>query len=190
MQSGVILSTAEKQKHGVSFYILAGVSFIPLVGIFAGLACIIGAVRGQKSNSKLIGGLGFAGIMVSVVLFGNLAYHMFTNFDSKQFEPQSIKNLSLLVNHIEKYKSKNGQYPLTLEALRENLAHDEFITSFDVSLPIQTSGEKLDFHYELINRGQNYLLFGIGQDTLAFTNDDIFPDVESKNEKHGWLKSK
>ena len=58
----------EKDKHGIGAFIVAGTSFIPLIGIFTGIICIVIAIVGKKSNSKLLGGLGFAGIMCSGII--------------------------------------------------------------------------------------------------------------------------
>ena len=59
------MNTEESRKHGIGAFILAGISFIPLIGIFTGIICIVIASVGKKSNSKFLGGLGLAGILFS-----------------------------------------------------------------------------------------------------------------------------
>ena len=37
----------EKDKHGIGAFIVAGTSFIPLIGIFTGIICIVIAIVGN-----------------------------------------------------------------------------------------------------------------------------------------------
>jgi hypothetical protein len=184
------VSTEEKKKHGVGAFVLAGVSFIPLIGIFTGIICIVIAVAGKKSNSKLLGGLGFAGIMFSVVLYGSMFYKMFNDETfSKGFESHAISAMTSLVRHIEYYKLQHSAYPESMAALRENLKEGEMVFSFDMSGPLNFEGQQRDFYYEVINEGANYLLFGVGQDSVAFTVDDIFPIIDPEKDNNiGWVK--
>lgn len=186
------MNTEEKKKHGVGSFVLAGISFIPLIGVFTGIICIIIAVISKKSNSKLLGGLGFAGIMVSVVLYGSLLYNMFNGESfSKKFEPHSKSAMTSLVRHIEYYKLQYGVYPESMYALRGNLKEGEMVFSYDMSVPMDFGLKSRDFYYEIINSGQNYVLLGIGQDALPFTEDDIFPLIDPKKDKNiGWVKDK
>jgi len=186
------VNTEEKKKHGVGAFVLAGISFIPLIGIFTGIICIVIAVVGKKSNSKLLGGLGFAGIMFSVVLYGSLFYKMFNDEEfSKGFEVHAISAMTSLVRHIEYYKLQHGNYPGSMTALRENLKEGEMVFSFDMSGPLNMDGQQRDFYYEVTNDGENYLLFGIGQDASPFTQDDIFPIIDPEKDKNiGWIKKK
>jgi hypothetical protein len=187
---GAAVNTEEKEKHGVGAFLLAGISFIPLIGIFTGIICIVIAVVGGKSNSKLLGILGFAGIMLSVVLYGSIFYSMFKDDGiAKRFEPHAISTMTSLVRHIEYYKLQNGAYPESMEAIRKNLKEGEMVFTFDVSGPINIGEQQRDFYYEVINSGDNYLLFGVGSDSIPFTEDDIFPLIDSEKDKNtGWLR--
>lgn len=180
-----------KEKHGIGAFIFAGTSFIPLIGVFTGIICIVIAVVGKKSNSKLLGGLGFAGIMLSIILYGTLFYKASSNGGfSKGFEIHAINSLTSLVRDIEYYKLQNGSYPESLDTLRENLKEDEILFTYDISGPFNTDNQQRDFYYELINNNKNYRLFGIGQDATPFTSDDIFPVIDPEKDKNiGWVKN-
>ncbi len=186
------MNTEEKKKHGVGAFILAGISFIPLIGIFIGIICIVIAVVGKKSNSKLLGGLGFAGILFSVVLYGSLFYKAFNNEEfSKGFEVHAISAMTSLVRHVEYYKLQQGAYPESMDSLRSNLKEGEMVFSYDMSAPMNMSSPQRDFYFEVINDGANYLLFGIGQDATPFTQDDIFPIIDPIKDKNiGWVKGR
>lgn len=182
----------KKKKHGPGAFVLAGISFIPLIGVVPGIICIINALIGQKENSKLLGFLGFAGIMVSVILYGIVLPSMFNNKDfSKSFEPHAISAMTSIVRHVEYYKLQNKRYPRSMEELRANLKEGEIVFSYDVSGPISLSEKPREFYYEVINNGNNYLLFGIGVDATPFTEDDLYPLIDStKDINIGWVKKK
>lgn len=186
------MEPTKSNKHGTGAFVLAGISFIPLLGVIPGLICIVNALVGKKTNSKLLGLLGFAGIMVSVVLYGILLPSMFNNPTiSKQFEPHAISAMTSLVRHVEYYKLQNNRYPSSMEELRSNLKEGEMVFSFDMSGPMRLGEKQRDFYYEVINGGKNYLLFGVGADATPFTEDDIYPLIDSDKDKNiGWVKHK
>jgi len=186
------MNTEEKKKHGIGAFILAAISFIPLIGIFAGIICIVIAVVGKKSNSKLLGGLGFSGILFSVVLYGSLFYKAFNSEEfSKGFEVHAISAMTSLVRHVEYYKLQQGAYPESMGSLRSNLKEGEMVFSYDMSGPMNINSQQRDFYFEVINDGASYLLFGIGQDATPFTQDDIFPIIDPIKDKNiGWVKGR
>ena len=180
----------EKDKHGIGAFIVAGTSFIPLIGIFTGIICIVIAIVGKKSNSKLLGGLGFAGIMLSIILYGTLFYKISNDGGfSKGFEVHAINAMTSLVRDIEYYKLQHGNYPESLDVLRESLTDSEIPFPYDISGPINGTGQQRDYYYNIVNEGKNYKLFGIGQDATPFTSDDIFPIIDPEKDKNiGWVK--
>ncbi|WP_374961643.1 hypothetical protein [Spongiibacter tropicus] len=187
---GVIVAEKERKKHGVLAFIFSLTSFIPMLGIFIGIICIVIAATAKKSNSLLLGLIGAGGILLSVVLYGSLAYNMFKddNF-SKAFEPHAKSAMTSLIKHIEYYKLQYGYYPESMDALRENFNEGEMVFAFDMSAPRPMGGKPRDFYYEVINDGSNYLLFGIGLDEQPFTTDDIFPLIDPEKDKNiGWVR--
>jgi len=185
------MESKEITKHGTGAFVLAGVSFIPLLGVIPGIICIINALVSKKTNSKLLGFLGFSGIMVSVVLYGVILPNVFKSEElSKQFEAHAISAMTSLVRHVEYYKLQNNRYPDSMEELRSNLKEGEMVFSYDMSGPMGMGKTPRDFYYSVINNGQNYLLFGIGTDATPFTEDDIFPLIDPKKDSNiGWVKN-
>lgn len=186
------MSTEEKKKHGAGAFVLVGISFIPLIGVLTGVICILNAAITRRPNSKLLGFLGFCGVMVSVILYGVVLPNMFKNTDfSKQFEPHAISAMTSLVRNIEYIKMQSGAYPANMEEVRGNLKEGEMVFSYDMSGPFGIDEKQRDFHYEVINDGGNYLLFGVGVDATAFTEDDIYPLIDPVKDKNiGWLNGK
>lgn len=187
------MSTEDKKKHGAGAFVLAGISFIPLIGVLTGTICILNAAITRRPNSILLGMLGFAGIMVSVVLYGSIFYKMYDGegFGGKDFEPHAISAMTSLIRNIEYIKIQNGTYPQSMEEVRANLKEGEMVFSFDVSGPMKMGEQQRDFYYEVVNDGNNYLLFGIGVDATPFTEDDIYPIIDPVKDKNiGWLRGK
>ncbi len=186
------MSTEKKKKHGAGAFVLAGFSFIPIIGVLTGIICILNAVIARRPNSKLLGLLGFSGIMFSVILYGVILPNIFKNTDfSRQFEAHAISAMTSLVRNIEYIKLQNGTYPESMEEIRASLKEGEMLLSYDVSGPAKMGETRRDFYYEVINDGNNYLLFGIGIDATPFTEDDIYPLIDPAKDKNiGWVKSK
>lgn len=186
------MEDTKKTKHGTGAFVLSGISFIPLIGVIPGIICIINAIISRKENSKKLGLIGFSGIMVTVILYGVILPSVFNSKDfGKNFEPHAISAMTSLVRHIEYFKLQNNEYPKSIEELRSNLKEGEMVFSFDMSGPVSMGKQQREFYYEVINGGNNYLLFGIGQDATPFTNDDIYPLIDSEKDKNiGWVKNK
>ena len=184
------METTENKKHGAGAFVLAGISFIPLIGVIPGLICIANALVRRLSNSKLLGILGFSGIMLTVILYGVILPTAMNNESfSKGFEPHAISAMTSLVTHVEYFKLQHGKYPINLDELRSNQKEGEMVFSYDVSGGMKMGDKPRDFYYEVINSGNNYLLFGIGIDGVPFTNDDIYPLIDADKDKNlGWVK--
>lgn len=130
--------------------------------------------------------------MFSVILYGSLFYAAFKDdMFGKNLEPHAINSMTLLVRNIEYFKIQNGKYPNTMEELRTNLKEGEMVFTHDVSGPMKMGSTQREFHYEVINSGNNYFLFGQGQDGISFTQDDIFPIIDPEKDKNiGWVRQK
>jgi hypothetical protein len=179
------------KKHNAGAFVLAGVSFIPLIGVIPGLVCIVNALIRRVSNSKLLGGLGFAGVMVTVLIYGVILPNAFKSGKFSQgFEQHAISAMTSLVRNIEYFKLQNSRYPNSMEEIRANLKEGEMLFTYDVSGPMTMGEQQRDFYYEVINDGNNYLLFGVGVDAAPFTADDIYPLIDKEKDKNiGWLRN-
>jgi hypothetical protein len=182
----------EKEKHGAGAFVLAGISFIPVIGVFAGMACILLAIIGRRSNSILLGGLGFSGIMCTVILYGVILPSVINSIDfSKSFELHAKSAMTSLVRQAEYFKLQHGHYPESLEELRSNLKDGEIVFSYDMSGPLGPDQEPREFYYEVVGDGENYILFGVGGDAEPFTSDDIYPLIDPVMDKNiGWVRQK
>ena len=186
------MEETNNSKHGTGAFVLSGISFIPLLGVIPGIICIINALVSRKENSKKLGLIGFSGVMVTVILYGVILPNLFNSEKfGKNFEVHSVSAMTSLVRHIEYYKLQNNQYPNSIEALRTNLKEGEMVFTYDMSGPMGIGKKPREFYFEIINNGNNYLLFGVGQDNTPFTSDDIYPLIDKEKDVNiGWMKNK
>lgn len=189
--TGRLTMKISKKKHGTGAFVLAGFSFVPIVGVLPGGLCVVNAMVSRRENSNILGMLGTAGIVLTIFLAGVVIPKM---VNSEQFvkglEPHARSTMTTLVRHIEYYKLQYGEYPESIKALRDDLKEGEMVYSFDISAPTTLGMTAREFHYELINDGRNYVLLGVGMDATPYTDDDVFPLIDAKKDiRIGWLKS-
>jgi hypothetical protein len=184
------MSNENEQKIGCLPYVLAGLSFIPLIGVIFGLiVIIIGFLKSKVGGWKLIV-LGILGISTTVLLYGTLFHQaskddgMFAGIHGQLSE----KLLTDLVKNIEYYKIQNGKYPDSLIDLQpedpSDISSAVFIYDSTKSFNLEDNDEPKLFHYELINDQNNYYLFSSGKDGIPFTGDDIHPVVNESEQSN------
>ncbi len=172
-------------------YIIACLSFIPLLGVPVGIIMIIyGLIKWSQSGGKLAL-IGLGGICFTIVLYGTLFYNLFKK-DGGMFEDLKTQmaqsNLLLAIKELEYYKVQHGSYPEKLSELRQGkptinqpLLREPYFEFGNMDLPY--------FCYELINEGNNYYLYSRGPDQIKDTTDDVFPLVsQGEAEKIGYRK--
>ena len=167
-----------KQKLGGIPYVIAGISFIPLIGIIFGLIAIIWGLVTNKRGGKKLALAGAAGIAFTIVLYSGLFYFGFKKrggiYDKLRVE-LAESDLTQLVQAIEFYKVQNGKYPDSLKTLSESLPKNSTVFIFDPT-DVKMKGAPRYFYYELADQNHYYLL-SVGPDGKPFTRDDILPEV-------------
>ena len=122
-------------------------------------------------------------MIFTVVIYSSIFYIFFkSDFGKKGWETHAQMQLNSLIKHVEFYKLENGQYPDSLQQLKNE---NEFIFITD---PTKSSQNIEDDDYNYKNLGNHYLLYSTGTDAISNTNDDIYPEVK-KNQNIGWIKS-
>ena len=154
-------------------YLLGLLCLIPLLGAIAGIALLLYGIFRYKD--KWLIAIGAFGIVWTIMIYSFLFSTLFTNPMVRDgFAKISQKNLNSLIPSIEYYKIKNGHYP---DTLRQVLSVDQMAPVID---PLQeTIGQRGDGYFNYKRLGDKYYLFSSGKDRLPFTNDDLFPQVDS-----------
>ena len=163
-------------------YLIGILCVIPLVGALVGIIMLILGIT--KYKDKWFSIIGTFGIFFTILVYSSLFYYMFNGKGSQTaFANISQMQLNSLVKNIEFYKLEKGHYPNKLEELLET----------DKLAPINDAIQSLKFKkntfYNYKNLGENYLLFSSGQDGIANTKDDLYPEITiTKNTKIGYVK--
>jgi hypothetical protein len=180
------------QRLGAGAYVVAGLSFIPLLGVPFGIAAVVWGLVTRRAGGRLLALLGAGGIAFTIVVYGSLFYFGFYHrggmFDDMRRQ-LTQSQLDALVPAIEFYKIGNGTYPPSLKELQESLPKNSFTTVFDTS-NITAGGGMQYFYYERVG-SDHYYLRSVGPDGLPFTPDDLTPQVNpSAASKIGLLYQK
>lgn len=163
---------ASNDSSGCLGYIVGGMSFIPLIGVFFGIIAIIWGFKAKNSKLKYVGS---AGILFTVILYGSLGYFGFVQengvYDNLR-ATMAKTQLTGAVQAIEFYKIQNGEYPDSLVTLQKSLPVNSMVSLHD-SAQVNMDEMKL-YYYKLINNN-SYHIRSYGRDGLINTKDDILP---------------
>lgn len=180
---GTVVKESSEEKIGRYAYVVGGLAFIPLFGIAFGIFAIVWGLLSRKKGGLALALFGLGGIAFSCILYGTLFYKGFVErggvFDELRLG-LAKSNLTSLVQSVEFYKLQNGNYPETLEVLKESMPKDQFLFIQDPIALEMGKGERSPyFYYDLIDTSNAYYLFSVGPDGKPFTSDDILPEVDT-----------
>jgi len=179
----------EKEKLGAFPYVIGGLSFIPMIGIIFGVVSIIWGLVTNKTGGKKLAFIGVGGILFTIIIYSALFYFGFKQrggiYDELRVQ-LAKSNLVQLVQAVEFYKVQKGDYPNSLEELKNSLPKESMVFFFD-STDVSNDGTPRYYHYEKIDESSYYLL-GVGSDNTPFTSDDIIPTVDIAKDSQVGLK--
>jgi hypothetical protein len=175
----VILQTKSKPP-----YLLGLLCLIPLIGAFVGFGLLLYGLF--KYKDKWLSIIGAGGILFTVLIYSSLFYEMrYASIFKQSFADISQMQLNSLTKNIEFYKLQHGEYPDSLQQLLE----DDKLTPITDAIQLNQGRENLFYNYQRI--GEKYLLFSSGQDGIAKTKDDLYPEIAiNDSSKLGLIKSK
>ena len=174
-----ILTDKNNEKLGAFPYVIGGLSFIPLIGILFGIISIIWGIFTKKTGGKKLIIIGTIGISVTVLAYGGLFYFGFVQRGGVYDDLRTglaKSSITQLAQAIEFHKVQHGNYPLTLEELKNSLPKDNLTFIIDPSI-VGVNEELRNFYYELNESKTQYYLLGVGADRQPFTADDILPTI-------------
>jgi hypothetical protein len=171
------------EKLTATHYICGVLSFIPLLGILFGLIAIIMGFLAKMRAGKWLALVGACGIAFTIALYGSLIYFGFAQRGGMADEMRSNMTQTALytcVAYIELHRLQHGEYPASIQALRDAMPAGTMINTMDMSI-IRLSGPPKDFYYQRSDDGAHYYLRGVGDDDQAFTADDILPTINQSD---------
>jgi hypothetical protein len=153
----------------IKLVLLLIICLIPFFGAIVGIVLII---LYYNKKDKIWFKIGMLGIVFTFVVYTLIHFIFESSYDStKEYVALSRRTLFILKQDIENYKNKFGKYPESLEVLQKS---DDFIMICD---PILLSKRNRDIKttFEYKSNKSSYILFSVGVDGKANTNDDIYP---------------
>jgi hypothetical protein len=177
-------------RLGAGPYVVAGLSFIPLVGVLFGIAAIAWSLVTRKAGRLKLALLGGGGILFTIVLYGGLFFFGFVQrggiYDHLR-AGLAQGQLYTLVQAVEFHKLQYGHYPDTLQQLQATLPPGSFVFIHDPSV-FSFTATRL-FYYRRVDE-DHYVLRGVGPDGVPFTDDDIVPMIPAApNSRIGLLRN-
>ena len=171
----------KKQKLGAFPFVIGGLSFIPLIGVFFGIIAIIIGVISKKVGRKALIIMGSLGICFTIIIYGSLFYFG-TMKRGGVYDDLRLKltqtTITQLTQAVELYNVQNGRYPISLEELKQSLPENSMIFINDPSSINRASKQEDSFYYKLSDNHKQYYLLSVGEDGQPFTEDDILPDIK------------
>ncbi len=142
---------------------------IPFFGAIFGIVLII---LSYNQKDKILFKIGMLGIVFTFAVYATIYFISESHYDSnKQYVKLSRRTLFILKQDIENYKNKFGKYPESLEVLEKS--NDMIMIADPILLSKRNREIKTTFEYK--SNKSSYILFSVGVDCKANTNDDIYP---------------
>jgi hypothetical protein len=168
----------EQVQIGAFAYVLAGLSFIPALGVVFGASAVTWGLVTKKKGGRRVACIGVAGIAFTVIMYAALFYFGFVQRGGVYDDLRSRlaqTTINSVVPVIEMYKLQSGHYPDSMAALKDSLPKDSPVMLFDPST-MHLGQAPSEFFYQRAGE-DHYYLRGLGPDGLPFTADDIVPQV-------------
>ena len=162
-------------KSSVPLYVLAGMSFIPILGVLLGAIGLTWGLLSSRPHAIRAGIIAGGGAMLNIVGLITLAFFITRDDEgvySRAREIATRQDLLTLVREIEEYREANDEYPPSLTALQRRPAVLRTINIYDQTAGVLTPRV---YSYQVARDGGSYDLYSFGADGEAGTPDDIRP---------------
>jgi len=171
------------RKKSWPLFLLAGLAFIPMLGVVFGLIATCWGLLTDRPRAILAAGVGAAGVLLNFAACFGLGYWTIAH-DGR---PGGIRSqlaqtdLQALVVSLEDFHQRTGHYPERLVDLRVPFSvrplpiWDKTVGLFNQTRPYQ---------YFLARDGASYQLFAVGPDGLPGTADDLLPRLSDSLTTH------
>jgi hypothetical protein len=189
---GIVTATAigGEARIGRAAYVVGGLSFIPLLGIVFAVIAIVWGLAARRRGGGTVALLGAAGIGFTVLLYGGLFYFGFVQRDGIYDELRvrlAQQNLNMLVQSIEYYKVAHGEYPDSLETLRDSEPKNSFDSLRVFDPRMMKLGPPAGYFYYRRVDADHYYLRGVAPDGKPFSPGALLPQVGVSGGKIGLL---
>jgi hypothetical protein len=180
----------EAKKIGAFPFVLSGLSFIPMVGVPFGLIAIVWGLINRRSGGGKVALISAGGFAFTIILYGGIFYFGFFQrggiFDDLRTK-LAQSNLNSVVQVVEVYRLAHGQYPDSLEALKNSLPKDSTI-ALNLTDPrmLKFGSYGNYFCYKKIGP-DHYYLRGVASDGKPFSPGALVPQIGASGANIGLL---
>lgn len=185
----VVPAAPPRRKPAWPLFLLAGLSFIPILGFFIGSVAAGWGLVSSRRRALVAAGIGAGGALLNLIALFGLGLMLGTKGGPELEQAQAqIARQSLfeVVMALEAYREAEGHYPPSLGALQQRLG---FRRPVNIADPTAGIFRFRPYQYELAPDGASYDLYAVGLDRQPGTADDIRPEVPDSLEGRVGLKS-
>jgi hypothetical protein len=189
--------SGDRDGLGTFPFVLAGLSFIPLIGVLFGLIVIVWGLATRHRGGGRLALIGAGGIAFTVIIYGALFYFGVARrggaYDELR-EQLAQSNLNSAVKTIEFYRLSKGSYPESLDEICPSgppSPSKSLEKSFDCAMLIDPrilAGRSMlsveRFFYKKID-ADHYYLRGVAPDGKPFSPGALAPQVSVDATKLG-----
>jgi len=167
-------AAAPTPKSARPIFILAGLAFLPGLGVVFGLAACIWGLIADRPRALVAAAIGAAGTLLNFAGCAAVGYWAMERQGPGGFVGMlTSTELVLLVEKIEDHRERHQGYPATLRELGGSSLSGPTVNIFDRALGL--GNLTVPYRYELSDDRRHYTLFSVGPDQLPATPDDIHP---------------
>lgn len=161
-------------KSARPIFILAGLGFLPGLGVVFGLAACIWGLIADRPRALVAAAIGAAGTLLNFAGCVAVGYWAMERQGPGGFVGMlTSTELVLLVEELEDHHERHQGYPATLRELDGSALGGPGVNIFDRALGL--GNLTVPYHYERSDDRRHYSLFSVGPDQLPATPDDIHP---------------
>lgn len=155
--------------------LLAGLSLIPVLGFFFGVAAACWGLVTDRPRGILAAALGGAGALLNIAVIAVLGTSLANRTHSGGISSMIAQTeLDTLVTHLDQYHVDHQRYPERLADLPRP-ALGKALPTIDHSIGLFNL--TTEYWYRVAEDGSSYDLRGVGKDGEAETTDDVLPTV-------------
>ncbi len=174
------------KKPAWPLLLVAGLSFVPVFGLFFGAAAVTWALISNRPRAKLSLLIAATGALLNLAVPFFVVLRMQHGETFARVEAQQTReDLTKLVSALQDYHGRAGRYPPSLQILVGIPVPTRLINIYDHAPGLLRIPRFYEYH--LSADGESYDLFSVGPDGVPHTADDIRPQLpDSLRDRAGY----
>jgi hypothetical protein len=174
-------------KESWPLFLVAALSFIPLLGIFFGGAGATWGLISSRRRALLAAGIAMTGALLNFAGIMVMGMHSLGKTDTAIDVKFTQREMLKVVVAIDGYHATQHSYPPSLRLLQQrSMLAGKIVPVTDMS----AGGFHLprEYHYLIAPDGESYDLVATGPDNIVGTADDIRPVLPDSMQAHSGFR--